>query len=193
MHDAGAVSLQPAPAPAPAKPPPSWWWLVGPLVLVVAAVVVFVVMLVSTVGAVTQVDARVPVDGEPHRVTVPVDGDRMLYAEMDTGEVPCRITDTDGREIVQSDYWGDVTLERDGRTWSALTTFDPGDGEIVVTCTEQPDWRSSTVLVSPSVEFPDMVAAIAGTVVAPMALGGAGVLWGVVLVVLVVTRRTAPG
>jgi hypothetical protein len=153
------------------------------------AAAVFAGMLVWTIQDVTQVDARVPVDGEPHAVTVPTDGDRMLFAQS-TGELPCVIRASDGREIEQRDVFGDFTMTRDGREWSGLTRFDPGDGRIVVSCTNASP-ASAEVLITRAVDVGGFVARIIGTVLVPLALGGLGMLWAIILGVLILTRRTA--
>ncbi len=161
----------------------------GPVVLLLAAVAVFVVMLVSTLGDVLQVDARVPVDGEPHAVSVPA-GERMLFAELGAGRaLPCRVTDRGGREIEQRDVVGSFTMTRDGREWSGLTRFDAGDGDIVVTCSQQAAIDGGEVLVTPAHEIGTFVARIFGTILIPMALGLVAVIWAIVLGVLIATRR----
>ena len=190
MSASGPSPYEPPPASAPsAKQPPSWWWFVGPVVLLMAAGAVFVVMLVSTLGDVLQVDARVPVNGKPHTVSVPP-GERMLFADAGTGEdLPCSITDDEGREIEQRDVVGSFTMTRDGREWSGLTRFDAGDGDIVVTCSQQAAIDGGEVLVTPAHEIGTFVARIFGTILIPMALGLVAVIWAIVLGVLIATRR----
>jgi hypothetical protein len=182
-------SWSPGPA-APAKPPPSWWWFLGPLALVVLSGVVFAAMLVSTLSDVTQVDARIPADGEPHQVTVPTDGDRMLFSDAAGDRRPCVITDSDGQQIEQREVFGDFTMTRDGREWSGLTRFDPGDGEIVVSCPPGSTPSQGEVLVTPAHDIGAMVVRIIGTILLPMILGGLGLLWAIILAVVILTRRS---
>jgi hypothetical protein len=179
------------PASSGGGKPPSWWWFLGPMLLMLLSGVVFVVMLVGTVQDISQVDARVPADGEPHAVSVPA-GDRMLFTDAQTGsEPPCTITDDEGREIEQRDIFGDFTMSQDGREWSGLTRFDAGDGDIVVTCAQQQSGVAGEVLVTPAHEIGSFIARIFGTILIPMALFGIGFLWAIVLGVLILVRRTS--
>ena len=172
------------------KRPPSWWWLTGPVLLIVASVVVFVAMIVWTIGDVADVDAQVPVDGEPHAVTVGTDGDRMLLGQV--GDQPCTIRDDQGATIEQEPIFGDFSMSRQGEEYSGLTRFDPGDGRIEITCPQQPGMPSQQVLVTEAVDVGGFVARVFGTILIPMVIGGIGVLWAIVLVVLMVTRRQTP-
>jgi hypothetical protein len=195
LRDAVVMSVPPPPTPTGhqqgvVKPPPSWWWFVGPVVLLLGSAALFAGMLVWTVSDLTQVDARVPVDGEPHAVTVPTDGDRMLFAQS-SGELPCVVRTRDGRRIEQRDVFGDFTMTRDGREWSGLTRFDPGDGRIVVSCTQSLSTPASEVLITRAVDVGGFVARIVGTILVPMALGGLGMLWAIILGVLILTRRAS--
>lgn len=174
------------------KPPPSWLWFLGPLVLLVLAGAIFSVMLLRTVDEVTQVDARVPVDGAPHRVTVPADGERMLFADASAGAAPCRVTDSRGREIAQRDVLGDLSMTRDGQDWSGLTRFDPGDGTIVVTCPRAPGAPATEVLVTPAHDVSSVVIRVVVTIVVPMILGGIALLWALIIGILMLTRRSTP-
>lgn len=175
------------------KRPPSWWWLAGPALLVVGSVVVFVAMIVWTVGDVgdvAEVDAQVPVDGQPHAVTVGTDGDRMLLGQ--AGDQPCTIRDDQGATIEQQPILGDLSMSRQGEQYTGLTRFDPGTGRIEVTCPQQLGVASQQVLVTEAVDVGGFVARIFGTILVPMVIGGVGVLWAIVLAVLMVTRRTPP-
>lgn len=177
--------------PRPGKKPPSWWWFLGPVLLMLASAVVFAVMLATTVQDLTQVDARVPADGEPHSVSVPA-GEHMLFADVPAGELPpCTITDDEGREIEQRDVVGEFTISRDGREWSGLTRFDAGDGDVVITCARQASFGAGEVLVTPGHEIGGFIARIFGTILIPMALFGIGALWAIVLGVVILVRRTS--
>jgi hypothetical protein len=182
---------QPGEPATPAKPPPSWWWFVGPLALLVVSGVLFAGMLIWTVSDVTQVDARVPVDGEAHTVQVPTEGDRMLFADTTADRRPCVITDADGDIIEQRDVFGDFTMTRDGREWSGLTRFDPGDGNVTIACPAGPASAPGEVLVTPAHDIVGLVVRILGTILVPMLLGGAGLLWAIILGIVILTRRTA--
>jgi hypothetical protein len=165
------------------------------LALILLAAVLFAGLLVWTVRDVTQVDARIPVDGRPHQVTVPSDGDRMIFADASGNRRPCRVTDSSGREIQQRDLFGDLTVSRNGREWSGLTRFDPGDGEIVVSCRPGPmglrgdPTIGSEVLITPAHDVGGVVARVMATIGLPLIIGGIGLFWGLVLVILMLTRR----
>ncbi len=172
------------------KRPPSWWWLTGPVVLIIGSVAVFIAMIVWTVSDVATIDARVPIDGEPHSYTVPASSDRMLLADPAVVGQPCVVRDSEGTTIEQEPLLGEFTMTRDGRQWSGLTRFDPGDGRIVVTCPRSgAPTTSEEVVIAKAVDVGSFVARIFGTILIPMVIGGAGLLWGIVLVVLIVTRR----
>ena len=159
--------------------------------LVVLAAVVFVGMLVWNVQDLAHLDARVPADGEAHTVTVATDGDRMLLADRATTRRPCKVTDPGGREVQQHDLLGDLTVTRDGREWSGLTRFAPGDGRIVVTCPATRGSPAGEVLIARAVSPGSIVLRLVGVVLLPMILGGLGLLWACVLGVLIPTRRPA--
>ena len=143
-----------------------------------------------TIGDVAEVDAQVPVDGEPHAVTVGTDGDRMLLGQ--GGDQPCTVRDDQGATIEQQPIFGDFSMSRQGEQYTGLTRFDPGNGRIEVTCPQQLGTASQQVLVTEAVDVGGFVARIFGTILIPMVIGGIGVLWAIVLAVLMVTRRQSP-
>ncbi|MCQ6458409.1 hypothetical protein, partial [Vibrio parahaemolyticus] len=83
-----------------------------------------------------QTDATIDVDGLPHEVTVPTDGDRMLWIEESVAEPTCEIVDTDdGSPLVLESPTADYSRDN-GSVGDALGlyTIDPGSGRLQVTC-----------------------------------------------------------
>ncbi len=178
---------------SPGKAPPSWWWLTGPVLLIVGSVAVFFAMIVWTVSDVASIDAQVPVDGESHSYSVPTDGDRMLLGDPAVTEQGCVVRDSGGAVIEQEPIFGDFSTTRRGQEFNGLTRFDPGDGEITVTCARSGlSTASEEVLIAKAVDVGSFVARILGAILIPLVMGGAGLLWAIILVVLMVTRRSPP-
>ncbi|GAA1914377.1 hypothetical protein [Nocardioides marmoribigeumensis] len=185
--------------------PPSWWWFAAPVVLGVLAVVVGAGAFVSLLHTVDTRYGEVRPDGEPHAISVPTAHRVVVMVPTlgNTGDWTCRVTDSQGRAVTTSDPSGTFTLgggEASG--WQSLLTFDPADVDgvgdtskvrVYVACRTSGvdiDGNSGTVLVAKAPQSGTLVALVALMVLGPILLGGAALVWLVVLVVLQVVRRS---
>jgi hypothetical protein len=194
--DTAPVSTPPLPSYPPyAAPPPTtqrrrpskWWFALG-AGLVVAAVVIGVTVLVLTVRGFMETDATVRVDGRTHSVTVPTDGDRILWYDRSTTDPTCEVVDLETGEPIRLED-PDASYERDfgdrGDQVGAWT-FDPGSGELEVTCS--PDLQT-VVEIGPSPDFASFFGGIAVGILVPLLLGGTGFVLLIVVGVLYATGR----
>ena len=172
--------------PPPGKPRPSGWWFVvgGGLMLVGLAIGATAFVLIFR-GFMTT-DASLPVDGARHRVSVPTDGDRMIWAETGAQPPECRVTDrTSGEEIALQPTNGD--FDRNDQT--AIARFDPGSGDLDVTCEGD---TGTAVDIGPSPGIAGLVGGILVAVLAPLLLGSLGFAVVVVTGVLWSSRPPRP-
>jgi hypothetical protein len=177
--DMTAWPPNPPQPPPPSKPRPSGWWFVLGGGLMIAAAVVGVVLFVLIFKSLMETDATVAADGEPHRVTVPTDGERMLWGEPGTS---CSVTDG-GEDVLLSSPNGSFTRnEQEG-----LDTFDPGSGSLEVTCQ-----GGGSVDIGPAPSVAGLVGGIFAAVLVPMFLGGSGFLVVLVTGILFLTRPPRP-
>lgn len=177
----------PGQPPLPKRPRPSGWWFVVGSVLVVGAVAVAVGLFVWTLSGFLDTDARVAADGRPHRVTVDTDGDRMLWFE-DGSAQACQITDRDTGEQLDLRHV-DATYTRsdsDG-DWRGFARFDPGSGDLEVTCTPR-----GSVLIGAAPRIGSFVAGLLATILVPMVLGMSGLAILIVTGILFATRPARP-
>ncbi|HET9422909.1 MAG TPA: hypothetical protein VFO49_17345, partial [Nocardioides sp.] len=72
-----------APPPPPRRRRPSAWWFVLAVGLMIAGIAVGVTVLVLTIKSFTETDATIDADGQPHRISVETDGDRMVWIDDD--------------------------------------------------------------------------------------------------------------
>lgn len=175
-----------APPPPPQRRRPSAWWFVLAAGLMVAGVAVGVTILVLTVKSFTETDATIPADGQPHQVSVDTDQDRIVW--IDDDEPPsCTIVDLEtGREVT---YTGGAdasyTKSNGSGDWEGDQTFDPGSGELEVTCEE----AGGPIQIGPAPEFKEFFGGIAIGIFVPFFLGGVGFLMLIVVGVLFATGR----
>ena len=176
----------PPPQRPPQKPRPSGWWFVVGGGLMLVGLVVGVTAFVLLFRGLLTTDASVPVDGEGHRVSVPTDGDRLLWADTEAQRPQCTVTDREsGREIPLETPHGD--FERNEQT--AVRSFDSGSGDLDITCDGDPD---TEVEIGPAPSIRSFVGGILAAVLAPLLLGGAGFVIVLVTGVLWSTRPARP-
>jgi hypothetical protein len=185
--------------PPPPKPrrrrPPAWWFAVGAL-LVAGAVVslgIGILTAVHSVADFVQVDATIAGDGQPHEVTVPTDGDRMLWKEDSADAGSCDVVDTATGAAVSLRRIGGDYLRSDGSgDWVGVARFDPGSGHLAVTCPA----GGGRGQIGPSAEISHVVKSLVLVVVVPLVLGGLGTIALVVTGILWATgapRHDPPG
>lgn len=174
----GGYPNQPPPHPParPSKPRPSGWWFVLGGVLVGAAAIAGVVLFLWIFVSLFQTDAEVPADGAPYVVTVDTDGDRLLWKE-DGIRQTCQIIDAGtGQPVEEDDFTGSFDRSDSDGAWLGATEFDPGSGQLEVTCE-----GGGSVLIGPAPELDSFLLGLVIAVVVPLGLGLLG------LVVLIVT------
>ena len=173
--------------PGPARPPkprPSAWWFAVGIALILSAVAAGIGLFVWTLSAFLQTDVQVVRDGEPHAVEVSTDGDRMLWAYIDETTPTCRVVDqVTGEDIELRRPGGDFRREDGGTAggWLGIWRFDPGSGDLEITCSSIDSNPPSTVEIGPAPRIGSFVVGILATILVPLALGLAG------LIVLLVT------
>lgn len=173
----------------PRRPRPSGWWFALGGALLLGAVAAGVGLLVWTLSSFMETDATVPADGTAHPVAVGTDGDRVLWFPAGV-PVSCDVVDTGvdpaggtgggtGGEVPLEPVTGTFEKSDGDGDWFAARRFDPGSGELDVTCTSP--GATPDVQVGPAPDIGGFLGSIALTIGVPLALGLAG------LVVLVVT------
>ncbi|WP_182526185.1 hypothetical protein [Nocardioides dongkuii] len=155
------------------RPRPSSWWFVLGGGLLVAAAATGVALFVGTLGGFLAVDATVPVDGDPHRVEVGTDGDRLLWVE---GPAPdCTVVDAETGTAIALDRVGaSYRREVNGVERTGRARFDPGSGELEVTCTGAPGMASTEVEIGPTPRVGNLAGGIVATILVPLLLAGLG-------------------
>jgi hypothetical protein len=148
--------------------------------------VVGVTLFVMIFRGILETDTSVPVDGESHTVSVPTDGDRMIWAET-LGERPqCTVIDrSSGQEVRLEATNGD--FERNEQI--GVRTFDPGSGDLDITCTGEP---GTEIEVGPAPSITGLVGGIVAAVGIPLLVGGSGFLIVVITGILFVSRPPRP-
>ncbi|GAB2880679.1 hypothetical protein [Nocardioides pacificus] len=155
--------------------------------LLVLAAVAGVGLFVWTLVGFTETDTAVPADGETHTVTVPSEGDRMLWYDESRVRPECIVEDAaTGESLTLRSPGGSFTRGDGSASWRAFHRFDPGSGELVVTCTSSAS--DAEVEIGPAPRVATLVGGILATLLVPVLLGGIG------LIVLVITAvRFATG
>jgi hypothetical protein len=155
--------------------------------LIVAGVAIGVTVLVLTIRGFLATDATIEVDARPHTVSVPTDGDRMLWFDSDVTDPTCEIVDTaSGDRITLHDPDADYTREDGDLDQHGAFTFDPGSGDLQVTCSPA---LSTVVEIGPSPDFGSFFGGLAIGIFLPFFLGGIGFVMLVVVGVLFATGR----
>ena len=163
--------------PRPVKYRPSAGWFVGGIVLIGLAVVSAVAIVVWLLAGFLDTDATLRADGQPHRVGIGAEGERILWAE-DPG-TECTITDVEsgaevdlrrvGGTFERSDANGDLT---------GLYRFSPGSGQLDLVCvspfTDLGD--PGVVLIGPMPEIENVVLGVLLVIGVPGLLGRAGLV-----------------
>ena len=180
----GAPPLPPYGAPGPPASPrrrrPSGWWFVVGAGLVLAGIAIGAGLFVATLKGFLDTEATVPADGRPHAVSVGTDGDRMLWGHDGVPDrADCLIRDrATARNVVPAPVGGSFSRSDSSGDWVGLLRFDPGSGRLEVTCTRA---AGGEFQIGAAPDIGTYVGGIFATVLAPLVLGGIG------LVVLIVT------
>lgn len=152
----------------------------------VAGVAIGVLLIVQTVRVFVDVDATIEPDGETHSIVVDTDRDRMVWIH--TSDQPvCTIVDAeDGTDIQpQVLHNAEFTKSSGGREWTGDSTFDPGSGQLEVTC----DASGGPIQIGPTVGIGKFFGGLAAGILIPLVLGGGGFVLLIVIVILYATGR----
>ncbi len=182
---AGGPGFPAYPAPQPRRPRPSGWWFVAGGALVLVGVVVGVALFAWTLLGFLSTDATVQADGTAHVVQLddPDKGRMIWWPAGQTAD--CRIVDMVTGEEVEVSPPGASFDKSDGSgSWRGAGVFDPGSGTLEVTCST----TGGPIQIGPSPQAASFVGGILATVLAPLLLGGAGLI-----VLLVTTIRYVRG
>ena len=175
-----------APPPPPRRRRPSAWWFVLAVGLMVAGIAVGVTILVLTIKGFTETDATVAADGRPHSVSVESDEERMVW--IDTSEA-AGLHDRRHRDRRRGQLHRHtrrvVRRSSGGQDWVGDRTFDPGSGDLEVTCEE----AGGPIQIGPAPQFKEFFGGIAIGIFVPFVLGGIGFLMLIVVVILFATGR----
>lgn len=192
----------PGQPPLPTKYRPSGWWFVLGGGLIVAAFVAAVGLFICTLWPLIDTDATVPADGQTHRVTVGTDGDRMLWRDSDLFDPDCQVIDSGtGQPVDLRPVTSQFTRDFGEGEWTAAYRFDPGSGQLDVTCASAPDIESdadwemgwgSEVQIGPAPQVGTFVGGLIATIAVPTLLGLFGLATLIVTGVLWSSRPARP-
>jgi uncharacterized iron-regulated membrane protein len=176
----------PSPYPSPSfvpvkKRPRAWWFAVGG-VLMVAAIVVFGISLARFLHTIAHTDARFPAAGA-HQVRLPPHVQRGVYGVAAEPRPRCSAIDGSGATIHFHTPDGTFTYDQ----WTALVTFDTGDGQVTFTCSHRAGITDLRVAQIPS--GGDLARLGLLGVAVPLLLGGVGFLVVLIAGILWFTRR----
>ncbi len=202
---------QPSPPPGhqppfPQKYRPSWAWFVVGGGLILVGIVVGVALFVWALWPLFSTDARVPVDGQGHAVTVDTDGDRLLWRDDDVFDPGCRVVDTaTGEEIDLRPVTSQLSRDTGDGEFVAAYRFDPGSGRLEVTCSSggsdalddrgDGDWHMTLgeeVVIGPAPNVGGLIGGIVAGIAVPGLLGLFGLATLIVTGVLWATRPARP-
>ncbi|MGN0062950.1 MAG: hypothetical protein ACI379_01810 [Nocardioides sp.] len=172
------------PPSAPKKPRPSAWWWLGPALLLVGALVSVIVAVSLIADTVNLPRTEVPVDGSEYEVTTTDGVSYLVWSDAAVSFLQCTVTDADGSAITLRSPSGEFTVNE----WDAVGQFTARGEKALVTCQDDAAVTASAVRVSESPEASGVVASVLLLIVVPLVLGGIAFVWGIVLLILTVSR-----
>lgn len=176
----------------PRKPRPRAAWFGVGAGLIVLSIAAAVGLFLWTLSGFFETDARLPADGAPHQVTVGTDGDRMLWKDDDIFEAGCQIVDrATGDEISLLAEGGGFTRSTGSGDWVGAYRFDPGSGDLEVTCAPSSLVEADQVgeiEIGPAPQIGNFVAGLIATIAIPALLGLSGIAILLVTGILWATR-----
>lgn len=168
-------------APPPRRRRPRKIWFVIGGALIVLAPIVFVGALFTVLRPLTQEDAVFAASDTPVQVDLPAGEERALFSSSGSG-ADCTATDGAGEQLGLRPVTGDFTYNE----WTAMARFDTGDGDVTFECSDSRG-VGERVRVAQLPSTGGFVAGIVVGVVAPLLLGGIGLLMLIVTAVLYAT------
>ncbi|NYG58158.1 hypothetical protein BJ980_001081 [Nocardioides daedukensis] len=161
---------------SPGRPKSIKGRVIAGIICIVLAVLGVVASLVFLIAGLFSVDGDVPVDGQPHTVSLDSEAERMVFVQ-DGATIRCSVLDEDGTPVELDEVRGEFTKSVNGEDRVGVWSFTPPGDSVEVTCTgdDQLD-----VEVGPS--------AISGSRMAIMGIGfGLSSLLGVIGLILLIT------
>lgn len=161
------MSQQPPPQPYPGQPPApgqrprkqrfSAWWFMVPVALLLAGILAFVLLALTVFDDVFDTDGTIDADGRPHQVSVSGDGDRYLLTPdregddaLTTTDMQCQIVDRESGEQIEL---RSLDVEYTRNDFEAVGRFDPGSGDLEVTCTSDDPTDEAQIVGVPQVGY----------------------------------------
>jgi hypothetical protein len=171
--------------PVPRRRRPSGWWFVVGSLLMLAGLGIGILLIVQTVLTFTETDATIQADGQAHTLSVYPDRDRMVWIRPDEPQ-RCAIVDSGtGGPVDLEDVDADYTKDVGSGEWEAVSRFDPGSGDLEITCAA----TGGEIQIGPAPEFGELVGGLAAGIIIPLLLGGTGFVMLIVVGVLFATGR----
>lgn len=164
--------------------PSAWWFAVGAAVLVLG-VGMGVYGLVRTFAGTFTTEETIRADGQTQNITVGTDKDRMIWGE--PGEpVQCSIVDSaSGAEVTRSSLDASYTKSGGSGPWEGVARFDPGSGDLDVTCQS----GASDIQIGPAADFGRVFGGTAAFILLIVLSGLVGVTMLIVVGILYATGR----
>ena len=165
------------------------WWLLGPATVFVITLVVsgFMFLRLLDLG---RTDAVVPVDGASHNVQVESDSDRMIWLDLDAPTPECVVREASGKRVELRRVVITTTRDIGTGSQSGRWQFDPGSGDLEVTCSGGAVGSSADI--GPALTFRTMLTDFAPWFVLAMLLSLVWIGWLVVLVIKLAKKPMEP-
>ena len=161
------------------KRPRAVWFFIGGALLVLAPII-FVGALFTVLRPLTQEDAVFAARDSPVRLGLTAGKERALFTDSGVS-MDCSAVDGSGEAVEFRPVTGEFTFNE----WTAVSRFETGDGDMTFTCAGlNPDSRLRIAQLPSTGGF---VAGIVIGVVAPLVLGGIGLLMLIVTTILYTT------
>lgn len=182
-------SAYPAPPPRPlppAKPRPRALWFLGPVLLMVLGAALAIgagVFFAKTLGA---TDDEVPLDGKPHNVSLSDSEDRLVWRATGSPVPTCTyLDDATGSELEWSTPSASYTRSFKGPEYSGFLVVAPTSDAMVVTCAAE---DAPPLQIGKKPDTGSTFGGFFGGLFGGLALGGVGLIWLIVLLVVFLTR-----
>jgi hypothetical protein len=170
--------------PGPKKRRPSAWWFALGGGLLVAAIAVGVGLVVWALSDYFDVDATVEGDGQTHAVTLSGQEERMVW-QHPAEPVECQIVDAaTGTGVETRPVTETYTRSGGSGEWEGIRLFDPGSGDLEVTCSEQ----GGPIQIGVAPDLGRIGGGVLAGVLGSVVLGGLGLIVLVVTGILFATR-----
>ncbi|WP_248582354.1 hypothetical protein [Nocardioides sp. InS609-2] len=170
-----------------AKPRPhAAWWIAPPLVIAVG-IGLGILCAVRLFAGTFQTDATVPADGQPHPVRVDDTGRQLVWVRDGRTPPMCTVEDSvTGRLLTLDPPTDTYTKTTGGMRWQAAYAVDAPHRALVLSCAALPGEQAQ---IGSALSGTGMATTIVGVILFPLLLGGAGLLW---LILLAVTWSRRP-